>query len=396
MKSPGSGERGFSLIEVMVAMVIGLIAVTVIIQVAGFAEGQKRTTTGSGDAQNNAALGLYSIERDIKQAGFGINSLNILGCELVLAAPSSGTIGALAPVTINSTLVPAGEPNTDRLLIVYGNSLGSPEGDRISGGSDKNIWLKSFDNFRKGERVFIAPERASTSGKCQLIDAGDIEGFSEDTDTDSGTITGSGTGTGSGTDADSVSKIVNVSNAVTVTSNQVLFSLGTRPRIVAYAIRGDNLTTCDFAQSNCADIDNWTIVANGIVSLRAQYGHSTTASGGVDTWNQTAPANPVHKDLSCNLARVSAVRLGLVARNSGRKEAGITQSGDSDSGNNPIWMGNRDATDTDSIPFDPDYRYQVYETVVPIRNIPWMDACGGTTTDTGSGTTDTGSGGTGE
>ena len=40
--------RGFSLVEIMVAMVIGLIAVIVIFQVFAVFERQKRTSTGAG------------------------------------------------------------------------------------------------------------------------------------------------------------------------------------------------------------------------------------------------------------------------------------------------------------------------------------------------------------
>ena len=61
--------KGFSLVEIMVALVIGMIAVLVVMQVARMSEGQKRTTTGAGDAQSSAALAMYSVQRDIKQAG---------------------------------------------------------------------------------------------------------------------------------------------------------------------------------------------------------------------------------------------------------------------------------------------------------------------------------------
>ena len=50
--------RGFGLIEIMVGVVIGLIAVLVIYQVYTVAEGFKRNTTAAGEAQMN---GLFSI-----------------------------------------------------------------------------------------------------------------------------------------------------------------------------------------------------------------------------------------------------------------------------------------------------------------------------------------------
>ncbi|MDR2164439.1 MAG: prepilin-type N-terminal cleavage/methylation domain-containing protein, partial [Zoogloeaceae bacterium] len=127
-----SRSRGFSLVEIMVALVIGMIGVLVIMQVARTGEAQKRTTTGSGDAQSNGALAVHALQWDVKQAGYGYASINLLGCRLSISSTTS--IAHLAPVTINPSEVPAGDANTDTLLIVYGNGAGSPEGDRIVGG----------------------------------------------------------------------------------------------------------------------------------------------------------------------------------------------------------------------------------------------------------------------
>ena len=55
--------HGFTIVEIMVAMLIGLIGSIVIFQVLFVSERQKRTTTGAGDAQQNGLLALYTIER---------------------------------------------------------------------------------------------------------------------------------------------------------------------------------------------------------------------------------------------------------------------------------------------------------------------------------------------
>ncbi len=70
---------GFTLVEVMVAMVIGLIGILIVLQVFSTVESQRQATTGSGDAQNNGAIALHSLQRDVRQAGYGINALNVLG-----------------------------------------------------------------------------------------------------------------------------------------------------------------------------------------------------------------------------------------------------------------------------------------------------------------------------
>src|SRR5947199_9491592 len=66
--------RGFSLIEVMVGIVIGMIAVLVIYQVYSAAEGIKRNTTSVGDAQQNGLLSSFMLGIELANAGNGVAS----------------------------------------------------------------------------------------------------------------------------------------------------------------------------------------------------------------------------------------------------------------------------------------------------------------------------------
>jgi type IV pilus assembly protein PilW len=92
-------------------------------------EGQKRTTSGGGEAQNTGAIALSGLSDDIRQAGYGFNLINLIGCTVTLRAGVN--VNVLAPVVINSSSVPAGDANTDTLLVAYGNSEILPEGNSI-------------------------------------------------------------------------------------------------------------------------------------------------------------------------------------------------------------------------------------------------------------------------
>jgi len=65
-------ERGFSLIEIMVGIVIGMIAVLVIYQVFAAAEGLRRNTTSVGDAQQNGLLSSFMLNIELANASNGI------------------------------------------------------------------------------------------------------------------------------------------------------------------------------------------------------------------------------------------------------------------------------------------------------------------------------------
>ena len=65
-------QAGFSLVELMVGLVIGLLATLAIMQVFGAFEEQKRSTSGTADAQTNGSVALYNLQRDVRLAGFGL------------------------------------------------------------------------------------------------------------------------------------------------------------------------------------------------------------------------------------------------------------------------------------------------------------------------------------
>ena len=73
-------SAGFSLIELMVGMVIALIGVLVIFQVFAVSEKYKRTSTSGSDSQQNGSIGLFTIERDLRMAGYGLADTTLLGC----------------------------------------------------------------------------------------------------------------------------------------------------------------------------------------------------------------------------------------------------------------------------------------------------------------------------
>jgi type IV pilus assembly protein PilW len=159
-----------------------------------------------------------------------------------------------------------------------------------------------------------------------------------------------------------------------------MYNLGQSPSVLAYAIRDGNLTMCDYMATNCgvakASVTaavwaaTWVPIANNVISMRAQYGVDTTTTmdAVVDTYNQTTPTT------MCGWARVSAFRLALVARNSEYNKT--NPDGTDVTSAAPTWDGSSGAAiDLSKKPdgtANPDwnhYRYKVFQTVVPMRNM---------------------------
>ena len=73
MKSAMSrNQRGLSLVEILVGVLIGMIGIVVIFQVLAVAEAQKRNTTHGADAQSSGAIGLFAMQQDVQLGGYGI------------------------------------------------------------------------------------------------------------------------------------------------------------------------------------------------------------------------------------------------------------------------------------------------------------------------------------
>jgi type IV pilus assembly protein PilW len=95
-------DLGFSLVELLVATAITLISLLIIVQVFSVYDGWKRTTTGTAQSQENGLLGAFSIERDLRHAGFGMIGLGLPDDQLpITPSPAFVPLSATGlPVTI--------------------------------------------------------------------------------------------------------------------------------------------------------------------------------------------------------------------------------------------------------------------------------------------------------
>jgi type IV pilus assembly protein PilW len=341
-------------VEIMIGLVLGMLGIIVIMQVFTIVEAQKRTTTGSGDAQSGGAIALYSMQRDIQQAGDGISTLGLIGCDVELR--SGVALPAMAPVTVNHASIPAGDANTDTLLVVYGSSNSPPEGNSITSQTGSNYAVQAYASFSIGDLVIAEPAARPVpcSGANSLILT---------------PVTAVG------------NPNVTVQTSAAGMTGGTLYTLGPAPVVRAYAIRGGNLTVCDYTANDCSQAANtgnaavWQPIANNIVSLRVQYGRDTNAipmNGIVDTYDQTTPTT------ACGWVRISTLRLVLVARNDQPSRKVVTTNVPSWSGttaNNPNGFTSTAAAvnlSSTTVPANftwQNYRYKVFETTVPIQNV---------------------------
>jgi type IV pilus assembly protein PilW len=126
-----------------------------------------------------------------------------------------------------------------------------------------------------------------------------------------------------------------------------------------YFVQGSNLMMRDrnVANSGVAPLNPLPLV-DGVVAIRAQYGRDTNADGYIDVFDNTAPASP---------AEVVAVRMAVVARSAQLEKTAVSPA------TLTLWNGGTVANGgaISLTATQQQYRYKVYQTTIPLRNVIW-------------------------
>jgi type IV pilus assembly protein PilW len=355
-RSP-SFQAGFTLVEVMVGLGIGMLATVIIIQVISVFEAQRRTTTGTADAQTNGAIALYNIARELQMAGYPLVPVtdSPLECTTltVNGAADTTTPNRLSPVSITDDVVGAGvnASPSDTITIRYGDSLMGGVPTQITSDPVGNL-VKVGSNFG----CKIADSTVITSGTtCAMSSATAV--------------------TGNVIGAMSVT-LANTTGAVGG-STVNLACLGTWHE-VTYRINGGNLER----QDPTAIPNSFVPVVAGIVNLQVQYGVSAIAnSNQVTQWVDASGATWSAPTVTvANRNRIKGVRIAVVARNAKMEQTAVTAACSSTTAAAPTglcaWAGSvaSPAPAIDLSTGDPNwqsYRYRVFDTIIPLRNMVW-------------------------
>lgn len=361
-----SRQHGVTLVEMMVGMLIGMLAVMIISQVLLTSEGQKRTAAGGADAQINGALALYTMQRDLEQAGYGISSSpDILGCSISARYNGSSPTGfasTLAPVVITPQASrPAGSVGDSiRVLGSSPDALSIPARvvtDYTAGGS--TFAVRSSVGFTSGHLALVSNKTGT--GACWVFKV---------TAASAASLT-------RGNDVWNAAGMPNVPYA----DGDVMLNLGTLVDN-RYEISNSTLqvSSFDFANPNTRVVSD---LQPDIVQLRAYYGRDTssgtTTDGVIDTFDTTTPTTAL------GWQKVLAVRIIAVARSSTYERDEVTTANLTwPVGTSPSVSGATSCTSGSCITLDVGadtagsaarhYRYKVFDTVVPLRNLLWRSA----------------------
>lgn len=368
-------NKGFSLIEIMVGLVIGMISMLVIMQVFTISEGQKRTTTGGADAQTNGSIALHMIERDAKMAGWGLDSSMYANCNTTHtycdgSASCGGGVGALAGFSFASVQVTDGAANPDTITAQFFSNpnldtFRYPATTTLRGTmpqSSSELNVNSVSGCEDGGLVLVAQ-----AGNCTLMQITQIQEQALKIQHNPGA---------SGP-FNPPANYQNANNWPAYTEGATLscFSPPTNnalfQRIYSIDTTTRQLRRSDNTPEPPAPIITNEVVAPEIIDLQAQYGVAPAGTQSVNEWVDATGATWANPTLA-NWKRIKAIRIALVARSTQYEKPEANQSCATTTSAMVANWSSWATFNTANYPSDWQcYRYKVFETVVPLRNVIW-------------------------
>ena len=364
-----NNQSGFTLIEIMVGLVIGLVATLVIMQVITAFEGQKRTTTGNADAQVNGSIALYNIQRQIQMAGYGLPIFD--ASTTANNSPLKCTSSLIDHDGDSGTAIPTAKIDFFPIAITDGGASGNDTITiRYFPSANGGLPATVTSNIT-GLIIGVDNNLGCTNGDTALVvngttcNAAKVNDITLTADTTHITVTGIDV---IGMAAGSRISCLGSATAGAATSRQEIIY-----RINAGQLESSNSTPASF-----------TPVISDIVGLQAQYGISATStSNQVTQWVDATVATGFATPTIANRNRIRAIRIAIFARNGLLEKTAVTTACTSTTAAATglcAWDGTvaspAPAVGTTGLTAmgGTNYRYRVYNTVIPLRNMTWSGA----------------------
>jgi type IV pilus assembly protein PilW len=365
-------QFGMSLVEVLVAVAIGLIGILIITEAYLTGDKFNRSTMGEGGAQTNGTIALFTIERDVRQAGYGIADSRAFGCGNIkyYVNPGGYSLNAggplpnvgLAPISITTT---AGQP--DQITVMYSSSASRVTPVTITAASGPpNFTVDGTYGFKTGDLVLAV--NLAGAPNCSLRKLTNVlPGSSNLAYNPGGTGQYNPPPAGNGT-------------LPTYAKDDLVFDLG-QPTVRNFSIVNGNLHTTDSLLSDGSTTSFDAV--DGIIDLRAQFGKDNGVNNGtvsnaiyaandgiIDSFDNTAPVT------AADWSQVLALRVAVLSRIDNFEKPSVSGGNCDATTAMPTWSGSAadpfTAINIASVTSqDRCFRYRVFETVIPLRNMIW-------------------------
>jgi type IV pilus assembly protein PilW len=381
-------QRGMTLVELLVAMAMGL-AVTLVVStllVAG--ENHKRTTTSTNDADQTGAYAFHALDRAIRGAGSAIaesaypSDRGVLGCTLnvnsgflprtsafpapfatLFSTTTSGSI-RVAPILIGQGM--SDNSTSDVLVVMSGSgAAGGVSRPEYGAGGSTSLILESTVGFNQYDLTLVSQpgiadclleEVASSSASALTLGTTSPYYYTSSSSSASlATLAGS-----------TQSYVTPLGNAAANDVQFLLFGVGTNDTLYSY----DLLQNAALVQGLGADSSQ--AITDGVIQMNAIYGIQSPSAPGTIAWvspGDTGYDIAAVMSTPATMKTIIAVRVALVVRGEYYDKNLVSPTSltifsgcsrtDGTSLSQPVNLSQTDQH----------YRYRVFEFTVPLRNM---------------------------
>ncbi|WP_426336254.1 PilW family protein [Pseudoduganella sp. R-31] len=368
-----SSQRGFTMVEIMVGLVVGMLGTLIVAQAFTNNEARKRTTTSGGDAQANGAIALYMLERDTKMAGWGMTASpkSYVGCSNIFAycdksADCGGKEGALTDVNFAPALIKDGGDGPDSISVQYfadpSQSSYQPSGSttirRAMPQPSAELDVGNAAVCQDGDLALV-----SQAGNCTIMKITEVQAQASKLQHNSGA------GGSYNPPASYFESGANAWPKYPAGASVTCFKPANGHPIFrkTYSV---NTATKQLERSDNSQAPAVTneLVMSEVVDMQAEYGVAPAGSQTIDTW-VSAASSPWKEPSWSDWQRIKAIRVAMVTRGvQYERPKSVDKGCTATTALSSSWA----AFKTDKYPSDWScYRYRVFETVIPLRNVIW-------------------------
>jgi prepilin-type N-terminal cleavage/methylation domain len=364
-------QKGFSLVELMVGLVIGLLAIFATYRVYESTEANQRALSALSDTQISGLFSIYTLNQEITNAGAILlaNRALLNGCTTPNTFPPGGvpiaigTPTALPLFPLPVAIIPEDDDpaNPDRLFdevhVFYG----------IESRTDRPI-----QGTLAAPNLVVGSAMGIDQGSVLLTDAGNCRVFSVATATPA-------------VDPNILLTLAAGSDLGGLPGSINLLNMGQVVRRSFYVDANNTLQMRRWVVNDTAGGLRWVVdridpIASNVRFFRAQYGVDINGDRSVDVWrnagdgaNEISVANIING--ATDVETIRAIRVGLVF-----KSDEPDKSLGSEPAFQPVFFNDCPGTSCGDAPITPlafpvadpsgvyGWRHRKYETIIPIKN----------------------------
>jgi len=378
-----ANQRGLTLVELLVAMAIGLVVTLVVTSLLISGENHKRVTTSTNDADQTGNYAFYALDRALRAAGSGIAEstspvdVGVLTCKLNVKGmlPRTGAFPApfsTEPAPSNLRVAPLliaqdQSDNGSDVLVVMGASgdAGGVPRPLNAAGSATSLILQNTVGFSPNDLILVSQNGVQD---CLLEQ---VSSISSPTLNLGGTYSFAGASTTLATLANGVASTY-VTPLGNTQANNVQFQL--------FGVGTDNiLYSYDLLQGTGANTSQ--AIADNVITLKALYGvQVSTAPGVLNSWVSPGDTNydiDTVMTTEATIEKIIAVHVAIVVRGEYYDKNTANNGNPISPATLTLFNGYTRADGSSlavNVPLNTSstgqyYRYRVFEFTVPLRNM---------------------------